>query len=460
MSSLRLAFCSPLPPERSGISEYSAQLLATLEPHFGEVRLFSSRPEAVSAEIRHGHVVASLEALPRWADRDATLYHIGNEPGFHGAIYEMALREPGIVVLHEYMLQHLVRGLTVDRRRSRDYIATMGNTYGEQGDVAARRFLRTGAARDLWAYPLFEPIVDASRGVIVHNETTRERILRSRPYASVIVVAPPLYEDSTFRQRSAEERSQLRRELGVPLDAFIVGSFGLMSEAKRLEVAATAFQRFRQVHPEALYYLVGDASPFLGLESLLRGPLGEGVVATGRQELTAFLNYMQITDVALNLRYPSGGETSATALRLLGMGKPVVVSDAGWLGELPEDVAVRVAIDDHEEAGLTAALWTLAEEPGLRDRLGASARQWVAAEHAPQRSAAAYAQAVESLATRDPLLTSPAGKRSRAAAPRLEKRIVSEVGEALFDLGAEESEEEILGETAVALEDVGLAPRQ
>ena len=458
MSSLRLAFCSPLPPERSGVSEYSVQLLTALEPHFGEVRLFSSRAEDVSAEIRRRHVVASLDDLPRWADRDATLYQIGNEPRFHGAIYEMALREPGIVVLHEYMLQHLIRGITVDRRRSRDYIATMRTVYGEQGDLAARRFLRTGAARDLWAYPLFEPIVDASRGVIVHNETTRDRILRSRPDASVKVIAPPLYEDSVCQELSAEERSQIRHELGVPQDAFVVGSFGLMSEAKRLEVAVAAFQRFRQVHPEALYYLVGDASPYLGFESLLRGPQGEGVVATGRQEMPDFLRYMQTTDIAVNLRHPSGGETSATALRLLGMGKPVVVSDAGWLREIPNDAVVKVAVDDREAQSLLAALWTLAEEPELRLRLGANARSWALAQHAPDLAADRYIQAIQRLSSRQPRRSASWLDRAIAGpSPDVTERIVGEVGEALFDLGAEESEDEILGETAVALEDAGFA---
>lgn len=458
MSSLRLAFCSPLPPERSGISDYSVQLLAALEPFFGEIRLYNSRAGAVSADIRRTHVVNSLDELPRWRSRDATLYHIGNEPRFHGAIYEMALREPGIVVLHEYMLQHLVRGMTVDRRRSTDYVTTMGNTYGEQGEVAARRFLRTGAARDLWAYPLFEPIVNASRGVIVHNETTRQRILRSRPHASVRVIPPPLYEDPAGYRLTAEERSQLRDELGVPQEAFVVGSFGLMSEAKRLEVAVSSFQRFRQVNPAALYYLVGDASPYLGLDSLLQGPLGEGVVTTGRQKLPDFLKYMQITDAAVNLRYPSGGETSATALRLLGMGKPVIVSDTGWLGELPDSVAIRVPIDDHEEASLAAALWTLAEEPALRERLGVSARRWVASEHAPERSAALYVDAVKSLGSRTPLPTRPAETRSPETAPGVQKKVVSEVGEALFDLGADELDDEILGAVAEALEDVGLTP--
>ena len=44
--------------------------------------------------------------------------------------------------------------------------------------------------------------------------------------------------------------------------------------------------------------------------------------------------------------------------------------------------------------------------------------------------------------------------------PSVQETIVGEVGEALFDLGAEESDEEILGETALALEDLGLVPKQ
>jgi glycosyltransferase involved in cell wall biosynthesis len=455
---LRLAYCSPLPPAHSGIADYSAGLLAELETRCSELRLFNAGGAPVSASIQRRYEVEPLSELPKWTEREATLYQIGNEPRFHGAIYEMATRVPGVVVLHEFMLQHLIRGLTVDRRRTEEYVGIMRACYGERGELAARRYLGTGAARDLWTYPLFEPIVDASQGVIVHNKSARDRILSSRPEAEVEVVPPPLYGSSLPPTLSAVERAQVRLELGIPESSFVVASFGLLSEAKRLEVSLAAFASLRQQVPEARFFLVGDASPFLGLESLLQGELGTGVVVTGRQDLDRFVAYMQAVDVAVNLRYPFGGETSAAALHLLGLGQTVIVSEVGWMAEIPDGVVVKIAVDEREEQTLAAALWTLAEDRELRRALGANARRWVLAQHAPDRAADLYFKAIERLSCHQP-------RRSKSwldtftskQALDLRERIVDEVGEALFDLGAEETEGDLLAETAEALEDLGLA---
>ena len=460
VSTLRLAYCSPLPPAHSGIADYSAGLLAELEPRCEEIRLFSAGGAPVSTSIQRRYDVAPLSELPKWSQREATLYQIGNEPRFHGAIYEMAMREPGVVVLHEFMLQHLIRGLTVDRRRSAEYAAIMRSCYGEEGELAARRYLGTGAGRDLWAYPLFEPIVDGSRGVIVHNQTARDRILASRPDAAIEIVPHLLLHESSADPMSTVDLADLRRQLDMPESAFVVASFGLMSEAKRLEVALAAFAGLRQRVPDARFYLVGDTSPFLGLESVLQGDLGQGVVVTGRQDLDSFVAYMQAVDVAVNLRSPSGGETSGTALRLLGLGQTVVVSKIGWLGEIPEDAVVKVPVDDREEQTLLAALWTLAEEPELRRRLGEGARRWALSEHAPDRVGDLYIQAIQRFASLEPRRSVSRLDRLASRPPDLRARIVDEVGEALFDLGAEETESDLLAEAAEALEDLGLAVRE
>jgi glycosyltransferase involved in cell wall biosynthesis len=231
-----------------------------------------------------------------------------------------------------------------------------------------------------------------------------------------------------------------------------------MSEAKRLEVVLAAFAGLRQRSSDARLYLVGDTSPFLGLESLIASDLGQGVVVTGRQDMGRFVEYMQAVDVAVNLRHPTGGETSGTALRLLGLGQALVVSAVGWLGEIPDDAVVKVPVNDHEAQLLLAALWTLAEEPELRARLGANARRWALAQHAPDRIAERYMQAIRRLSACQPRRSASWLDHALVGlSTSVQETVVGEVGEALFDLGAEESDDEILGEAALALEDLGLA---
>ncbi|HET6899146.1 MAG TPA: glycosyl transferase family 1, partial [Vicinamibacteria bacterium] len=89
----RLAVWSPLPPSPSGIADYVAESLPALAHHFDVV--------TVSEEPR---------SAPPPADLD--LYHLGNSPA-HGFVYRAARARPGVVVLHDWNLHHLVLHETV-----------------------------------------------------------------------------------------------------------------------------------------------------------------------------------------------------------------------------------------------------------------------------------------------------------------------------------------------------------
>ena len=109
---MKLAVFTPLNPARCGISDYSEALLPPLARH-GSIEVFIDDYQAdgfgpgVEIPIR-----PYTEYRPE--DFDATLYHVGNNPD-HSYIYDMAMRHPGIVVLHEFNLHHLVAAATITR---------------------------------------------------------------------------------------------------------------------------------------------------------------------------------------------------------------------------------------------------------------------------------------------------------------------------------------------------------
>ena len=85
-----------MPPARSGIADYSEALVAELN-------------KLVTVEV------FDRAAKPfRAADFDAILYHLGNNP-HHDFVYETALRHPGVAVMHESNLHHLIAHLTIVR---------------------------------------------------------------------------------------------------------------------------------------------------------------------------------------------------------------------------------------------------------------------------------------------------------------------------------------------------------
>jgi glycosyltransferase involved in cell wall biosynthesis len=457
---MRVAFFSPLPPMKSGIADYSAELLPKLAAEC-EIELIVDegfRPDpALAARFPvHGH-----RTLPRLLEQgrfDVALYQLGNNSDYHAAIYRTLLEHPGVVVLHEYVLHHLVRELTLEANRPDLYVNELRYAYGRTGEAAARRCLATGVSLDLWSYPLFERVVDASLGIIVHNQFTRDRVLASRPLARVATVPHHLSLESRdgTRAMQAGGEDQARAALGIDPGDFVVATFGFMTPAKRPAVLLRAFARLRQQIPRARLLIVGEVSRYFDFERIFTAEMRQGVTVTGRLELDRFLLYMQACDVAVNLRHPTAGETSGTVIRLLGMGKPLIVNNSGAFAEIPDDCCAKVDLDDTEEELLLAYLRTFAADEPLRRRMGDNAKRHMAMHHTLAGSARGYADFLRDIvaANVQPFRAVP----PLTAYPEddLLADLVRDVAAEMVDLGVEEEDDDLLREISAALVELNL----
>lgn len=476
MSRPRLAYWSPLPPLASGIADYSAELLPHLAEHF-DLEVFTEEGYSPDEALRRRFPVHGARAFPaRRARFDAVLYQMGNNGGFHAGAYRTLLEVPGIVVLHEIVLHHMTRELTLVAGDPAAYLEEVRYCCGASGGALARRSFDTGTTLDAWSYPLFERVVDASLGVLVHSDWSRRRVLASRPEALVQAVpfpwspGPPPASGrkeladgkqlpiAGFPPPEDEPMAELRARLGLPQDALILAAFGFMTRAKRLDVALRAFVRLAPEVPEAAFLIVGEVSSRdYDLAELVPEALRPRVIATGRAAgLGRFLDHMAACDVAINLRYPTAGETSASLYRLFGLGKPVVVSDAGSFAEVPAGCCARVPVDAGEEDLLLAYLRALARDPALRHAMGDAARRLVHSRHRVEQTAAAYAAAIHEILA--------AGRHPEPAVPPLApyppddvlSDVVAGATAALVDLGAGEKDAELLRELALAIADLDL----
>jgi glycosyltransferase involved in cell wall biosynthesis len=448
--SVRIAYCSPLPPQRSGIADYSAELLPHLAEHC-EIELIVEeglRPERGLAERFPVHGYRALEQ----GRFDAVLYQLGNNRDYHASIYRALLEHPGIVVLHEFVLHHLVRDLTLFSGDPQGYVREMAWAYGRTGEAMARRCLETGVPLDPWSYPLFERIVDASLGIIVHNRFTRDRVLASRPLARIATIPHHLSLGDVPDVSVGEARAAL----GIAPGTFAVATFGFLTASKRPEVLLRAFARLRREVPGARLLIVGEVSPHYDFARIFTPDLQEGVTVTGRLELDRFLLYMRAVDVAVNLRHPTAGETSGTVIRLLGMGKPLIVNNTGAFAEIPDDGCAKVDLDETEEELLFSYLRLLASDEALRRRMGENARRHMEAHHSLAGSARAYADFLRE--------TVETGARPfRAVSPLVPyppedvlSDLVREATADMADLGVEEADDDLLREVAAAIVDLGI----
>jgi len=453
---LRLAYVSPLPPERSGIADYSAELLPDLAAH-AEVELFYDGRAAPAGELAAHFSIQRAGELPRRQREqpfDFAVYQLGNSAAHHERTYRLIHELPGVVVLHEYVLHHLIRELTVARGDFASYLETLRYCNGATGLAAGRRAVEAGHPIDPWAFPLFERIVDASLGVLVHSEFARRRILRSRPRARVGVVPFPC----TVPAGEERDAPALRRALGLPPAAPVLASFGLITPQKHLEPALRAFARLRQRWPDAVFALVGEVSPYYDLARLLAGERGVGVRLVGRVGLDRFHDFMRTADLAINLRHPTGGETSASLLRLLGLGKPTIVTAAGSFLELPDGCVAKVAADEAEEEILFALCERLLAEPELARALGENSRRYAAEFHAPERSAAAYLDFLSEMERARPAVVEPVPPLAPFPPEALEVRLAASLAADFADLGLAGEPEDLLAAVAERLVELDLDP--
>jgi len=390
MHTPRIAFCSPVNPAPSGISDYSEELLPFLG-QYGEITLFVEdglRPS--NPRLAEHMEVLPLRRLPRELRRngfDALVYHMGNSPA-HAGIWAAAQRMPGVVVLHDFVLHHFMLWYAANAERDvQRYVHRMRERYGEAGEHMAQLMIRSRFSDAAFDFACNEEVVGAARGLIAHSRYVAERVAALRPGLPVAVAPmgvplPPLID-----------RAAARARLGLPPEAAILASFGHINAWKRVEPALRALRALREEGRDARYVLVGSVSPNYDLAGLInRMGLGDAVTVTGYVSRAAFEDYVAAADICVNLRHPTGGETSASLLRLLGAGRPTLVSATGSFAELPAGVAAQVDPDEAEGELILRYCRLLLDQPAVAAALGARARAFVAAEHTPAGAARAYAR--------------------------------------------------------------------
>lgn len=438
---MRVGVYSPVPPQRSGIADYTAELLPHLARH-AELAVVVDDGVRPAPGLAASFPVHEARELPRLVERrafDVLVYHLGNNVDYHAGIREAALRFPGVAVVHDVYLHHLVLGATLHRGDAAGYVEELRYCNGRTGEAAGRRAVDPGVPADPWTFPLFERLVDRSLAVLVHNRFCRDRILASRPLARVEVVPHHLSLGEVV------DAGEARRRLGIAPEALVFASFGFLTGAKLPFRVLEAFARVRRAHPRAELVFGGEISPYFDFHSGLDRRLLDGVTITGRLELERFLLLMSACDVAVNLRWPTAGETSGTLIRLLGLGKPIVVTNAGAFAEIPDACCAKIEHDATEGEHLAAVLDRLAADRALRGALGDNARRYAREHHAIERSAAGYAALLREVAGTRPqpfralpplAPTAPADVRSRA---------LERVGVGLVDLGVGEDDPALAG---------------
>lgn len=172
---------------------------------------------------------------------------------------------------------------------------------------------------------------------------------------------------------------QLRVRLGLAPEDFVVGKIARLVKLKGHEDLIEVAPRLLRTHPRLRFLLVGDGH--------LKARLQSKICAAGLQNAFVFAGlvppeqipaYVGIMDCLVHL---SRREGLAKALpQALAAGKPVVAYDCDGAGEVCINGETGFLITPGDLAGLANAISTLASNPDLRARMGATGRELVRAQ--------------------------------------------------------------------------------
>jgi glycosyltransferase involved in cell wall biosynthesis len=382
---------TPLPPTRSGIAAYAAELLPLLAGTLRIAAVVASARDvvplpgvAVMAEADYRRQEA-LHALPH-------LHQLGNSLD-HAHVYRAALRTPGVLVLHDPVLHHLVEALTLARGDWAAYESALAGEYGAAGRRLAR--LRRAGLFDpaqRWLLPLSGAVLDRAKGVLVHSRFAAGRIDRiGGPEVRVV----PHHLSPLVPAADVLSREAARARLGLPQGVPVLLSLGHATPAKRIDLVLAAVARLKAAGSPLLHVIAGAPDPGFDLAGMIASlGLGDRVRITGWLTEADFLAHARAADLLVNLRAPLAGESSGALVRALGMGLPALVDDAGPAAEWPDAVVAKLPAGPEPLPRLVAAIGALlADSVGLAAR-GAAAAAHVRAACAPAASAAAYLAAL------------------------------------------------------------------
>lgn len=388
----KLAFVSPLPPERSGIADYSVELLPELARLY-DISVIVNQEEISDSWIKANCNVYSVQwFLKNYIDFDRVLYHFGNS-AFHQHMFDMLRAIPGVVVLHDFYLSGVAYHMEGAGIAPGYFTRELYESHGYS--ALHNRFHINDVADVIWKYPCSLNVIQNSLGVIVHSPNSLRLAKLWYGGDAVDWAVIPLLRNP----RVDGEKGTARKKLGYADDDFVVCSFGMLGPTKLNQRLLDAWLKSRLAQNGSCHLIFvgenhsGDYGRDL-IATIERNKSMKNVHITGWVDADTFRHYLAAADVGVQLRTLSRGETSAAVLDCMNYGLATIVNANGSMADL-DDAAVLKLSDEFSEDRLVEALERLWEDGGYRQRLGDSARTIVRRTHSPQACAIQYGEAIE-----------------------------------------------------------------
>jgi glycosyltransferase involved in cell wall biosynthesis len=391
----RLAYVSPLPPARSGISDYSAELLPELAAHY-QIDVIVAQESVTPADAGINYRLRSVAWFEENAHVfDRVIYHFGNST-FHDHMFHLIEKIPGTVVLHDFFLSGIAAHMELHQGHQNFW--TRALYLGHGYTAVSQRINGADTADAVWKYSCNLRVLQQAEGIIVHSHYSIRLAQQwygensGLKWAEIPLLRTPRFPDE-------RTRAETKEKLGFSESDFVVCSFGLLGPSKlnnRLLDAWLESELAKDEHCHLVY--VGQNSEGAFGEDLLKkinaSPCRDRIKITGWADADLFKAYLEVADAAVQLRTLSRGETSAAVLDCLNYGIATIVNANGSMSDIPTSSLVKLP-DDFDNAELSDSLNMLRSDSETRERIGTQGQQLIHTRHSPRACAFLYRQAIE-----------------------------------------------------------------
>ncbi|WP_121628376.1 glycosyltransferase [Poseidonibacter antarcticus] len=366
---LSLAYFSPFPPQKSGISYYSLDLLIYLSEYYNIDIIYDNIID--DEYINKNYKINSIEYFEKnHSLYDRIIYHFGNSP-YHLDMLKLLDKIAGFVILHDFFISDLINHNYLINKEKMYYF----NTYTS--------LINNSTYND---YPCNVDVLNNARGTIVHSNFAKSLISKYyyKSDLSNIYTVPLL-----------KKPSKLLKDLNKT--DFIVSTFGLINKNKLPNKIIEAWKNSILSKQKNCYLIfVGEDID----DSFSEDIKNSNIIKTNWVDTNTYSDYLKITDIAIQLRSNTKGESSAALLDTMNNEIATITNAATLLGEFPNDCLFTID-EDFDIRQLTNAINTLYKNKELRVKIANNAFNHIQEYHNPEYCTKLYYKAIEDAYSKD-----------------------------------------------------------
>ncbi|WP_019122721.1 glycosyltransferase [Brevibacillus massiliensis] len=366
----RIAIFSPVPPIQSGVADLQERILPDLAQYY-DCDIFIDDGYTPSLSISPGSVqVYNHRSFPELASRyNAIIYQMGNHT-YHQYMVPYLRSHSGIVIMHEANVHGMSIMSTLGRQDVQTYYQVLSENFGSRAQEILTGVLSGSIPNPHERFMINKYYVAGARHVVVHNQYTYDIFVKEGvPNVTISRLPVSLQAHSSQRQDSR----------------FVFASFGFLGPQKHIDKVIRCLKKLVDSGCSNVYYHViglcepGYLSQLVSLVQTLQ--LESRVTFFGYVPNEERHRHISGTDVAVNIRYPTCGESSASLLDTLSHGIPTIVSDIGSFREFPDEVVKKIPAGPDDEQALFESMLLLYRDRNLRTRMSQCAKEYIDRHH-------------------------------------------------------------------------------